>query len=305
VPRVTAAITTYNRASFVVAAVESALAQTYVDFEVLVVDDGSTDETERALQEYEGRIRYHRQENAGRAAARNTALRIAAGEFVAFLDSDDLWLPDKLAREVEALDAHPSAGLVHGHVEMIGDNGATLSRETASHRTAFDHAHRHGATYEGYALDCVCLTSTVMLRAAVIERIGGYDTRFEALEDLDLYLRLLLDSEIGVVGGAPLARYRLHAEQTPGTASTLGEIAVTHKHLALLETAVVAHPRIARRNFFLRLAACHHRLIEPREVRRWTLRAAALDPTVLLRPANLRRLVLSVVPRHARTEARG
>jgi glycosyltransferase involved in cell wall biosynthesis len=300
VPKVTAAITTYNRADYLAAAVESTLAQTYADYEVLVVDDGSTDGTERVLQQYDGRIRYHRQENAGRGAARNTALELAAGEYVAFLDSDDLWLPDKLAREVEALNASPSAGLVHGHVEMIGDDGAALLQETAAHRAEFERAHRHGATYEGYALNCVCLTSTVMLRAAVIERIGGYDTRFEALEDLDLYLRLLLDSEIVLVEGAPLARYRLHAEQTPGIASTLGEIAVAHKHLALLETAAVPHARDARRNLYLRLAGCHHRLAESGEVWRWIFRASALDPSVLLRPANLRRLALSFVPRPVR-----
>jgi glycosyltransferase involved in cell wall biosynthesis len=304
VPRVTAAITTYNRAGFVAAAVESALAQTYADYEVLLVDDGSTDGTEDALRKYKRRVRYHRQENHGRAAARNTALDLASGDYIAFLDSDDLWLPDKLARQVEILDNHPSADLVHGHVEMIDDTDAALPRETAAHRKAFDRAHRHGATYEGYALDCVCLTSTVMFRATTLKRLGGYDTRFDALEDLDLYLRLLLGSGAEVVEGAPLARYRLHAEQTSGTASTLGEIAVTHKHLALLEAGALANPRKAERNLFLRLAACHHRLVQPSEVRRWTFRAAKLDPSVLLRPANLRRLALSFAPHRARSDVR-
>ena len=303
-PKVTAAITTHTRAGYVAAAIESALAQTDADHEVLVVDDGSTDDTKGALEPYQDRIRYHRQENQGRAAARNTALRLAAGEYVAFLDSDDLWLPDKLAREVEALDASPSAGMVHGHVEMIGGEGEPLPRETAAHRAAFERAHRNGASYEGYALDCVCLTSTIMLRAATVERVGGYDTRFEALEDLDLYLRLLLDSEIAVLDGAPLARYRLHEDQTPGTASTLGEIQVTHKHLELLDAEPVSQPRVARRNLYLRLAACHHRLAEGREVRRWTARAAALDPTVLLRAETLRQLALSLVPGRGRSLAR-
>jgi hypothetical protein len=218
-------------------------------------------------------------------------------------NSDDLWLPDKLAREVEALDARPSAGLVHGHVAMIGDDGIALPTETDAHRAAFEHAHRHGATYEGYALDCVCLTSTVMVRASTVERIGGYDTSFDALEDLDFYLRMLLESEIILVEGAPLARYRLHAEQTPEAASTRGEIAVARKHLGLLESGVVPHSRVAKRNLYLRLAACHHRLAESREVRCWTFRAAALDPRVLLRPDTFRRLVLSVVPHRARTTA--
>jgi glycosyltransferase involved in cell wall biosynthesis len=304
VPRVTAAITTYNRAGYVAGAVASVLGQTYRDYEILVIDDGSTDDTAEALRPFEGRIRFHEQENQGRAAARNSALRLATGEYIAFLDSDDLWLPDKLTREVRALDARPSVGMVHGHVEMIDDAGEPLAKETGAHRAAFEHAHRNGASYEGYALDCVCLTSTAMFRAAALEQVGGYDTGFEALEDLDLYLRLLLDSEIAVIGGTPLSRYRLHGEQTSSTASTLAEIQVCHKHLALLDAVTIPNPRTARRNFYLRLVACHHRLGQGVEVRRWARRALMLDPTVVLQPHLARQLTLSLVPAHIRGAAR-
>lgn len=298
-PRVTAAITTYNRAGYVAEAVASVLAQTYTDYEVLIIDDGSTDNTEQVLTPYEGRIRLHRQENQGRAAARNTAIQLASGEYIAFLDSDDLWLPDKLAREVEVLDAS-TAGMVHGHVEMIGDGGEPLPKETSAHRAAFDQAHQHGASYEGYAIDCVCLTSAAMFRSSTLKRLGGYDTSFEALEDLDLYLRLLLDSEIAVIGGPPLSRYRLHGEQTSGTASTLAEIQVSRKHLGLLDAGAVVNPHIARRNLYLRLSACYHRLADGAEVRRWLGRALVLDPTIALHPRLGRQFAMSFVPPRVR-----
>jgi len=229
-PTVTAAITTYNRAALVVDAVESVLAQTYPDYELVVVDNGSTDRTHAALEPYRDRLRYHRQENLGRAGARNTALRLARGRYVAFLDSDDLWLPDKLARQVEALDSSPGAGLVHGQVELIAEDGSPLPRETAAHRRLFSRAHRRGATYAGYALECRCLTSTVMFRADVLERVGPYDPSL-ALEDLDLYLRVLLDSDVVFLDGAPLARYRVHGAQTGNEELARGRIAVLERHL--------------------------------------------------------------------------
>src|SRR5918997_4295948 len=127
---VTAAITTYNRARFLPGALESAFAQTYRDYEVLVVDDGSTDDTERVLAPYVDRIRVIRQENQGRSGARNTAVREAAGRYLSFLDSDDRWLPDKLERHVPVLERDPRVGMVHGHVDLIDESDRPLTHET-------------------------------------------------------------------------------------------------------------------------------------------------------------------------------
>ena len=113
---VTAAITTFDRASYLDGALESIYAQTFDGYEILVVDDGSTDETPAVLARHANRIRVVRQENAGRSAARNTAVREARTPYVSFLDSDDRWLPEKLAREVPLLDADAGVGMVHGHV---------------------------------------------------------------------------------------------------------------------------------------------------------------------------------------------
>jgi glycosyltransferase involved in cell wall biosynthesis len=289
-PTVTAAITTYDRATLVVEALDSVLAQTYRDLEVVVVDNGSTDGTREALEPYAGRIRYAYHENRGRAGGRNTAIELAQGRYLAFLDSDDLWLPDKLERQVAALESHPRAGLVHGFAELIDADGRPLPAETDAHRRLWARAHRREPSYAGYALECRCLTSTAMFRMDVLRRTGPYDTTL-ALEDLDLYLRVLLESEVVFLDGEPLARYRLHGSQTGNEELARGRIAVCEKHLASLPRGA----RQARRNLYLSLADAYHVLGERDRAREHTLRAARLDPSVLLRARSVRRLARSLV----------
>lgn len=296
-PAATSLVTAYNYGRYITATLESVLAQTIPasDHEVIVVDNGSTDDTARALEPYLDRIRYVRQENRGRAGARNRLIEEARGEYVAFLDSDDVWLPGKLERQVRVFDEHPDVGLVHGPVEVIDEAGRPLPEVTAQHDRIYERVHRNGATYEGYALQCMCLTSTVMARRSCLEAVGRYDTRI-GLEDLDLYLRIALDTRILYLGPPPLARYRWHGAQTGNEAITVGQIAVCRKHLALLETRDVPNARRARRNLYLTLARSHHILLEPRGVRSATLQAIAAEPSALLVPGVLRRLVLSLVP---------
>src|SRR5690348_13004759 len=130
VPLVSAAITTYNRARYLPEAIESILAQTIRDLEIVVVDDGSTDDTDAVVAPYLGRVRYVRQANGGRAAARNAAVRLARGELIGFCDSDDRWLPDRLERQLQALESWPEVGMVHGQVELVDDAGRALPDRT-------------------------------------------------------------------------------------------------------------------------------------------------------------------------------
>jgi len=111
-PRVSVIIPTYNRAQMLVECLESVISQTFTDYEVIVIDDGSTDDTGELVKPYLDRIEYIKHENKGNAAARNSGLDIARGELIAFLDSDDLWLPGKLEREVDYLDGHPDVDMV-------------------------------------------------------------------------------------------------------------------------------------------------------------------------------------------------
>lgn len=304
VPRVTVAIPTHNRADLLVEALESVLAQDYADREVLVVDNGSTDDTPRRVEPYLDRIRYVRQENRGRAGSRNRAIAEAQGELIAFLDSDDTWLPGKLERQVAALDADPGVGMVHGHVEVVDEHGARLGELTEQHRRTFEEVHRGGATYAGYALRCMCFTSTIMIRLDLLRALGGYDEAVE-LEDLDLYLRIALDGRIEFLGGDPLARYRYHGGQTGDAALTRGQIQVCRKHLALLDTRTgVPDARRARRNLCITLARSYHMVADAREVRRWTHAAVRADPSALAVGGVVRRYVLSFAPRQALLRAR-
>src|SRR5436309_855641 len=110
---VSVVIPTFNSADYLVQAIQSVLAQTYQDFEILVVDDASTDHTEEAIQPFADRVIYLRQERGGPSVARNRGILQAKGELIAFLDADDLWRPNKLARQVEYLNQHPEACLVY------------------------------------------------------------------------------------------------------------------------------------------------------------------------------------------------
>lgn len=126
-PLVSVVIPTYNRSGYVVEALDSVLRQTYPDYEVIVVDDGSTDGTHEALKPYRDRIRYVRQENLGEGAARNLGVSHARGEYVAFLDSDDMWEPEFLAATMEAFKRFPEARMVTTNFKMINAEGETIA----------------------------------------------------------------------------------------------------------------------------------------------------------------------------------
>ena len=292
--RVTAAITTYNRAPYLEGAIESVLGQTLGDYELLVVDDGSTDDTEAVLAPYRDRVRAVRQANGGRSAARNTAVREARAPLISFLDSDDRWLPGKLARQVPVLEADPRVAMVHGHVDVVDAEGAPLQEETGRHRAMFTSANAE-ITYAGWAFDCRCFSTALTARVDAIRAVGGYDTGL-LLDDYDLYLRLALDWPIRFLEGPPVALYRHHEGQMTTYELTMGQIQTAEKHLALLDDrAGVPDERLARRNFLLMLARSHAVLGHQGESRRWLLRALRLDPGLVRQGWVLRRLAASAL----------
>jgi glycosyltransferase involved in cell wall biosynthesis len=295
--RVTAAITTYNRAPFLPGALESVFAQTRPADEVLVVDDGSTDDTHEVLQPYADRIRVVRQDNSGRSGARNRAIEEARGELLSFLDSDDRWLPDKLARQVPVLEADPRVGMVHGHVDLIGSDDEPLPGETARHHEMFSAAHADGVSYAGYAFDCRCFSSALTARVEALRSVGLYDPAL-LLDDYDVYLRLALDWEIRFLEGPAVALYRHHPGQMTTYELTMGQIQTAEKHLRLLdERTGVPDAALARRNFELMLARSWAVLDDQGRSRRHLLRALRLDPGLLRQPWVPKRLVASLVKR--------
>src|SRR5262245_17224568 len=138
-PRVSVVVTAYNQQHYVTATIRSVLDQTFRDYEIIVVDDGSTDETFQELRRFGNQLRLERQANQGVAGARNAGVRCAGGDYVAFLDGDDIWLPDKLERQVRAAAANPQSGLVAvDGVQFSGDEVRFESLYPPKFRAQFD-----------------------------------------------------------------------------------------------------------------------------------------------------------------------
>lgn len=248
-PFVSVVIPTWNRAALLPDAIESVRAQAYDDMEIIVVDDGSADDTAAVLSRYGDRIRVLRQDNAGPAAARNRGIAVARGDLIAFVDSDDLWTPDALARRIDAFDRDPATQIALGQTRVTllrsDAGGAPLSEPVAEpafatlfgaalcRRQVFesvglpDTALRTGEDVDWFVRTREANVSTTLVNAVthVVRRHGGNLT----LEDnprcrgLLLAVKRSLDRRRG--GGraevAPMRRW--NADAVPGVASILGE----------------------------------------------------------------------------------
>jgi len=181
-PAVSVIIPTYNRACMVVEAVESVLKQTFRDFELLVIDDGSTDGTAECLAPFENRLRYIYQPNRGISAARNRGIREAQGEFLAFLDSDDLWLRRKLEVQMREIQRDPSVRICYTD-EIWIRRGVRVNPKKKHQK------------YSGWILQkmlplCIISPSSALIHRSVLEEIGDFDESLPACEDYDLWLRI-------------------------------------------------------------------------------------------------------------------
>lgn len=239
IPKVSVIIPTYNRAHFIAQAVESVLMQTYQDFELIIIDDGSTDNTKEVLESYRDRLHYFYQENQGRSVARNRGIELAKGEYIAFLDSDDLWLPNKLSRQVPILETSDlDIVLVHGYKQVVDTHLSPVPGwEIEKLRKCFAPAVENKQTYEAFIQGiCPLFTSTVLVRKSATEVVGGYDPELKALEDLDFYLRLLLNNyKFAFLGEPAVILYRCHSGNTDALLSNLGYLKVYQKHLSLCQ----------------------------------------------------------------------
>jgi len=196
-------IPTYNYGRFIREAIDSVLAQTYHGLEIIVVDDGSTDDTQRIVAGFGNRIMTVRQNNAGPAAARNAGMAVARGEYLAFLDSDDLWLPEKIDKQIALFEADPELGLVHCGAERVDAAGKTLSVELAGLEGWV--ARELLATGHGL----VAVGSSMMVLRSIAEEIGGFDSRLSTCEDGEFCYRVALRYRLGFVPEL-LVRYRQH-----------------------------------------------------------------------------------------------
>jgi glycosyltransferase involved in cell wall biosynthesis len=184
-PRVSIIIPAYNTAQLIAACLDSVFAQSFQDFEVLVVNDGSPDtpEFEKTLQPYLNRIVYIKQVNKRAAGARNTAIARARGDFLAFLDSDDTWLPSHLESQVKQFETDPALGLVYANAVLIGD--------PARHVEFMERCPSVGeAGFEALVVErCQIPVSTVVARKEAIVKAGGFDEDLARCDDYDMWLR--------------------------------------------------------------------------------------------------------------------
>ena len=231
--KVTVVIPTYNRAHLVKDAVESVLNQTYQNFELIVIDDGSTDNTKEVLAIYKDKLSYIYQENQGRSSARNHGIKLASCEYIAFLDSDDVWFPDKLERQVPVLESAPAnVVLVHGYKCIVDENLQPVSGWELKLRKLYALAEKGEETYENYLHSSCNFTSSILVRKTAIVEVGCYDILIPSLQDLDLYLRLLLKGyNFAFISEPPLMKYRWHENNTAPRNSNYGYVQVYEKHL--------------------------------------------------------------------------
>jgi glycosyltransferase involved in cell wall biosynthesis len=201
-PLVSVIIPTYNREQYLRKALDSVLAQTYQRFEIIVVDDGSTDNTRTMLSAYQESVRYVYQENQGISKARNTGIRNSHGDCIAFLDSDDYWLPEKTELQVALLQKHPEYGMVASRCSSVRLDGS------------FREKNRPGTS--GWVLENLFQANFIRTSAAIIRKecfheVGLFDEELKECEEYDLWLRMASQYPIGFINKS-LAVYVDNAE---------------------------------------------------------------------------------------------
>jgi glycosyltransferase involved in cell wall biosynthesis len=206
-PLISVVMPVYNGKRYLKEALESVLGQTFTDFELICVDDGSTDNSFNVLLEYRDRITIIQQANAGQGAARNAGVRAASGRYIAFIDQDDRWYPAKLEHQVAALHADPEAVLVYSNSDRMNENscltevGATLSERPSALVSPLGRLIEEG----------LVLPSSMLVRRDAFEQVGGFDPDLRGFEDFDLSARL---KQVGrfIFLEEPALCYRVHQQ---------------------------------------------------------------------------------------------
>jgi glycosyltransferase involved in cell wall biosynthesis len=203
-------IPTYNRANLIEKAIKSVLKQTYQDFEIIIVDDGSTDNTEEIIRGFKDkRVKYIKKYkmNRGISVARNIGIKIARGKYIAFLDSDDEWFPEKLNKQIKILqDGSPELGVVYSISCYIDESGKNINKLRNSKKV-------EGYIYEDLlGKNYVGTPSTVLIRKECFHQVGLFDDLLNAQEDWDMWIRIAKYYRFALIK-IPLVKYRLHSNQ--------------------------------------------------------------------------------------------
>lgn len=201
IPTVSVAIATYNYGRYLAEALDSALGQTYDDTEIVVVDDGSMDNTAEVIQPYlsHPKVRYHRADHVGQPAAKNLTIQLSQGKYIAFLDADDRWLPTKLEKQVARFESDPELGLVYTRRFWMDERGVRQATKEGA-------LHRGDVLAEMFRNNFVCFPSS-MVRRDALDDVGFFDESIPLAIDYDLWLRLSAKYRFDYID-EPLVEYR-------------------------------------------------------------------------------------------------
>jgi glycosyltransferase involved in cell wall biosynthesis len=204
-PLVSVIIPTFNRGWVLKEAIDSVLAQDFKDFELIVVNDGSTDNTGQILDSYNQDLIVLRQSNKGVSAARNRGIAAACGRLIAFLDSDDLWLPRKLSSQVDFFNSNPAA-VINQTEEIWIRNGVRVNPKTRHHKFS-------GMIFERSLALCLVSPSAVMIKKNLFSKVGVFDESLPACEDYDLWLRISCQYPVHLIDTPLIMKRGGHADQ--------------------------------------------------------------------------------------------
>lgn len=302
-PLVSIIIPAYNKADLTIKTVESVLAQDYPALEIIVVDDGSTDSTELKIKDLKGNIIYIRKQNGGACSARNLGIQASSGEYIAFLDCDDLYLPSKISRSIMFFESHPDVGMVHTAAYFINETDAIVG--------IYDHrrSRRSGRTARLLSRGNFICNSTIVVKKQVLSDCGCFDENIFSPADWDLWLRIAERHEIGYIR-EPLTKYRVsgnyilrHLEK-----SKKEERYVLEKYLARNPSLGIIEERRLVSDFHLRYAQCYfiHNRQEFRREFLLSLRKNPLNPKglsfllgLIFAPAKLSAVLKRKIVRYA------
>ena len=225
-------IPVYNGEKHVREALESVFAQTFHDYEIICVDDGSTDRSHEIVKSYGEKVVYCRQENGGPSSARNKAIDISRGEYIAFLDQDDLWYPDKLEQQVGFLRRNPDVAMVHSNInisldDVVVHNGLEIGKRQYS-----------DSVFEELCMGNFINSITVVVRRTILDRTGCFDESFRLAQDYDLWLRVAAEHKIAFQDEI-LGEYRLH-----GGNSSKGNLGVIKDDINILNKIRSMYPAL-------------------------------------------------------------
>lgn len=224
-PLVSVIIPTFNRCHVIPRAINSVLNQKYKNIELIVIDDGSSDQTEKLMREEFFANKYIKTDNNGVSAARNLGVNHANGKYIAFLDSDDEWMPKKVEKQVDFLESGEHRW-VHGEERWIR-NGVRVNQKKI-------HKKSGGDIFNRSLHLCLISPSTVMMEKNLFIESGGFDERFIVCEDFDLWLRLLINHEIGFISDELIYKYGGHEDQ------------LSAKFKAMDEYRIMAYEKLVR-----------------------------------------------------------